>query len=43
MARALEAPRFLARLERQCAARRALFSPAGEASAVRRLVRELGV
>jgi putative glycosyltransferase (TIGR04348 family) len=41
MARALEAP-FLARLERQCAARRALFSPVGEARAVRRLVRELG-
>jgi putative glycosyltransferase (TIGR04348 family) len=43
MARSLEAPRFLARLERQCAARRALFTPATETRAVRRLVRELGV
>jgi len=41
--RALEEPRFLARLERQCAARRTLFSPATETRAVRRLIRELGV
>lgn len=41
--RALGNPRFLARLERQCAARRALFAPAAETRAVRRLVRDLGV
>src|SRR5204863_3568408 len=43
MTRALEVPRFLARLQRQCAARRALFAPAVEARAVRRLVHELGL
>ena len=41
LVRALEEPAFLARLRRQCEARRGLFAPAAEARAVRRLVREL--
>jgi putative glycosyltransferase (TIGR04348 family) len=43
MARALDEPRFLARLQRQCAVRRAFFAPAAETRAVRRLARDLGV
>ena len=38
MVQALEDPRYLARLRRECAARKALFTPAAEARAVRRLV-----
>jgi putative glycosyltransferase (TIGR04348 family) len=39
--RCLDDPRFLARLDAHCRARRSLFSPAVEARAVRKLVRDL--
>lgn len=41
MRRALRDPDYLARLREQCAARRALFRPATEAGAIRRLVADL--
>ena len=41
LVRALREPPFLARLRSACAKRRALFSPAAEARAVRRLVAEM--
>jgi glycosyltransferase involved in cell wall biosynthesis len=41
LVQAVEDPGYLPRLKRECAARKALFTPAAEARAVRRLVASL--